>query len=147
MAGRFVHFLIAGAAIVGGMITQGDIDLGMHQDDGEVDRTVDRIVDRETDKIVIRSEDKRVAVNPATKHALAAAVAELVRAEGSLITARLDEDLPAAVIKQAEQRRDLAKEAVERIADDAKAETRDNRELRQNIRDDVRDEIRDAVRS
>ena len=52
------------------------------------------------------------------------------------------------MIKQAEQRRDLARQAVDRLADDAKAETRSNRDaLRENIRDTVREGVRDAVRS
>lgn len=157
IVGRFGYFLVAGAAIVGGMVIQGDVDLGSDHDghdrtvkistggDDEIDRTVDRIVDRATDKMEIRGDDgQAVATDRATKRALAEAVKELVRAEGSLIAARMDDDMPAAAIKQAEQRRDLAKQAVERIANDAKAESRGNRDaLRQNIRD----EIRDAVRS
>jgi hypothetical protein len=156
MAGRFAYFLVGGAAIVTGMIVQGDIDLGSdHQGhnrivkvssggDGEIDRTVDRIVDRATDKIVIDGDDGRVfATDPATKRALAEAVKELVRAEASLIAARMDDDMPAAAINQAEQRRDLAKQAVDRIANDAKADTRGNRDaLRQNIRDEVRGAVR-----
>src|SRR6478672_2661457 len=141
MARRFAYFLVGAAAIVTGMIVQGDIDLGSHHEghdrivkvssggDGEIDRTIDRIIDRATDKIEIDGDDGRaVATDPATKRALAEAVKELVRAEGSLIAARMDDDTPAAVIKQAEQRRDLAKQAVDRIAADAKAESRGNRD-------------------
>ena len=129
MAGRIGYLMVAGAAIFTGMVVQGDIDLGSDHGHG-VARDIRDGDDREIDR--------------ATKRAVASAVEELVRAEGSLISARMDDETPAAVIKQAEQRRDLAKQAVERIADDAKAETRGNRDaLRQNIRD----EIRDAVRS
>ncbi len=160
MAGRLVHFLVAGAAIFRGMVIQGDIDLeselGDHeaarpasQVDRRVDRRVDRIVDRATRKMVVRGEDgQTVEPDAATKRALAAAVAELIRAEGRLVTAKLDDETPATAIEQAEQRRDLARETVERIADDARAETRGNRDaLRQNIRDEVREGARDAVRS
>ena len=157
MAGRFAYFLIAGGAIVGGMFYQGDLnfdgDRGKHAvrhafSHGD-DREVDRIVDRAADKMVVRGEDGQpVETDPATKRALAAAVAELVRAEGSLITAKLDEDMPAAAIAQAEQRRDAAQQAVERIAEDAKTETRASRDaLRQNIRDEIREEVRAVVRS
>jgi hypothetical protein len=156
MAGRLAYFLVGGAAIVTGMVVQGDVDLGSDHvghdrivrissgSDGEIDRTVDRIVDRATDKIEIDGDDgQAVATDPATKRALAEAVKELVRAEGSLIAARMDDDMPATAIKQAEQRRDLAKQAVDRIANDAKAESRGNRDaLRQKIRDEVRAAVR-----
>ena len=152
MAGRFAHFLVAGAAIVGGMVVQGDIDLGTHHDreigrkvDRTVDRSVDRIVDRATRSIDIRDDGgKAIETDPAMQRALIGAVAELVRAEVSLSAAKRNDDAPDAVVEQAEQRRDLAREAVDRIADDARSESRGNRDaLRQNIRD----EIRAAVRS
>ena len=66
-----------------------------------------------------------------------------MRAEGSLVTARLDDQTPAAVIKQAEHRRDLAREAVDRLAADAKAQSRGERD---ELRDTIRDEVRAAVR-
>ena len=167
MAGRLVHFAVAGAAIAGGMVFQGDLDLGSSHDreidrkvdrsvdrrvdrrvDRSIDRTVDRIVDRATDNIDIRTGDGRSEVDPATKRALAAAIAELVRAEGSLITARIDDDLPAAVITQVEQRRDAARKEVDRIADGVRASSQGDRdELRESIRDDVRESVREAVRS
>ena len=156
MAGRFAYLLIAGGAVFGGMIFQGDIDLFGDSDQRvtshvTVDRdddAVDRVIDRVADKMVVRGDDGETAdVDPATKRALAEAVAELVRAEGSLIVAKLDDDMPDAAILQAEQRRDLAQQAVDRLADNAKAETRGNRDaLKQNIRDDVREGARDAVR-
>ena len=128
--GRFGYFLVGGAAIFAGMVVQGDVDLGTDHDGH--------------DRIVKSRDGADGEIDRATKRALASAVEELVRAEGSLISARMDDETPAAVIKQAEQRRDAAKQAVERLADDAKAESRGNRDaLRQNIRD----EIRDAVRS
>lgn len=153
MAGRFGYFLVGAAAIFTGMVVQGDVHLGSgHQrivrvsgPDREIDRAVDRIVDRATDKIEIDGDDGQpVAADPATKRALADAVKELVRAEGSLIAARMDDNTPGAAIRQAEQRRDLAKQAVERIANDAKAESRGNREA---LRQDIRDEVRAAVRN
>ena len=161
MAGRFAYFLIGGVAVVGGMVLQGDLNFDADGAEHEVarvvertvdrtiDRTADRMVHRETDRVVIPGEDRQaVATDPAAKRALSEAVAELVRAEGSLITLRLDDEIPAAVIKQAEQRRDQARQAVDRLADDAKADTRGNRDaLRQTIRDEIREGVRDAVRS
>jgi hypothetical protein len=156
MAGRFAYFLIAGGAIVGGMVLQGDISFDDHDADievaqallsgneREIDRKVDRIIDRETHNMTVRHEvDQPGAIDAANKRALSAAVAELVRAEGSLITAKLNDDMPAAAIKQAEERRDAARQAVERLSADVKSESRGNRDaLRQNIRDTVRDAVR-----
>lgn len=135
--GRFGYIAVAGAALVAGMIVQGDINLGSDHDGR--DRTVE---------IISGGDGQSGEIDRATKRALAQAVKELVRAEGSLIAARMDDDMPAAAIKQAERRRDLAKQAVDRIAADAKAESRGNRDaLRHNIRDEVREGVRDAVRS
>ena len=165
MAGRFAYFLIGGVAVVGGMLLQGDLkfdsDRAGHEVtrtvdravdrtvDRTVDRSVDQIIDREADKIVRSGEDRQaVATDPAAKRALSEAVAELVRAEGNLITLRLDDEIPATAIKQAEQRRDQARQAVDRLADDARADTHGNRDaLRQTIRDEIREGVREAVRS
>jgi len=154
MAGRLVYLLIGGAAVVGGMFVQGD--LGDNGD--EVDREVARVatiaqnigvnwsVDSKIDAVGVSDGDE-VAIDATRKRALSEAVAELVRAEGSLITARLDDEMPTAV-RQAEQRRDAARQAVDRLAEDVRAETRGNRDaLRQNIRDDVREGVRSAIRS
>jgi len=161
MAGRFAYFLIGGVAVVGGMVLQGDLNFAAdgaeHEVARMVDRSVDRTVDgsvdritgRETDRIVISGETgETAAADAATKRALSEAVAELVRAEAGLITLRLDDQIPAAVVKRAEQRRDLARQAVDRLADDARSEPRDDRDaLRQTIRDEVRESVRAAVRS
>ena len=135
--GRFGYFAAAGAAILGGMVFQGDIDVGSDQ------HGPGRSIEISSD-----DDGKSADVDRATKRALAQAVKELVRAEGSLVAAKLDDDTPAAAIKQAEHRRDLAKQAVDRLADDAKAQSRGNRDaVRRNIKDEVRDGVRDAVRS
>jgi hypothetical protein len=160
MAGRFAYFLIAGGAVVGGAFLQGDISFDRHDGDieiaqalisgdpGEIDRRVDRIVDRETHNMTVASDGDEQSLDPAAKRALSAAVAELVRAEGSLIAAKLDDELPPAVIKQAEERRNAARQAVERLSADAKAESRGHRDaLRENLRDDIRASVRDAVRN
>ena len=160
MAGRFGYFMIGGAAIVAGMAVQGDLDFGddevvVHRaeksdrGDRKLDRRIDRIVDRATAEIDVRDGDGRaIETDPAMRRALVGAVAELVRAEVSLATTKRDEDLPDAAVAQAEQRRDRARQAVERLADDARANSRSERDtLRQTIRDDVRETVREAVRN
>ena len=157
MAGRFTYILIAGGAVVAGMFLQGDINIngdkghvrigefrsGDDEDrvarrvEERVDRQVDRAVDRATQRETVRDED-------AIKREMADAVGELVRAEGSLITARLDENMPAAAIKQTEARRDAAREAVERLSQEAKAISAEDRGA---IRESIRDSVREAVRS
>lgn len=148
MAGRLAHFVVAGAAIVGGMAVQGDLDLGSDSHDRAIERSVEETVDRATDGVTDNIGGRQAQVDSATNRELAAAVADLVRAEGSLITAQMDDDLPTSVIKQVEQRRDAARQAVDRIAADIRAESRADRDARRrNIRDDVRERVRDAVRS
>lgn len=157
MAGRLVYLLIGGAAVVGGMFVQGDLSINGDEIDRELARVasitenlgVDWSVDSKVDEIVaVRvSDGDEAAIDAMRKRALSEAVAELVRAEGSLITARLDDEMPTAV-RQAEQRRDAARQAVDRLADDVRAETGGSRDaLRQNIRDDVREGVRSAIRS
>jgi hypothetical protein len=150
MAGRFAHFLVAGAAIVGGMIYQGDVNLDIDSDrHGTVkvhSAGDESVIEREVAKVVTQ-EGETVATDAATKRALSEAVAELVRAEGGLIAARLDDETPAAAITQAEQRRDAARQTVDRLADDVRSKTRDRDSLRQNARDQVRESVREAVRS
>jgi hypothetical protein len=149
MAGRIAYLMVAGSAIVGGMYFQGDLDFDGDRDrrsvtvhesrDRDIDRRIDRIVDRETRRASRGGE----TVDAATKRALAEAVAELVRAEGSLVAIKLDGNIPAEAIKQAEHRRNLARQAVDRISDEVKVQSRGDRdELRQTIRDEVRAAVR-----
>jgi hypothetical protein len=156
MAGRFAYFLIAGGAIVGGAILQGDISFNPDRhdvrvaravisgDERAIERSFDRAIDRET--IAVRGKDDRTDgdLDPATKRALSGAVAELVRAEASLISAKLDDGMPESALKQIEQRRDIARQAVERLADDAKASSQSDRDA---LREDIRESVRAAVRS
>lgn len=162
MAGRIVWIGIAGAALVTGMVVQGDVDIGSelgdHGDDVRVERSVrvdrdlnrriDRIIDRATRGIDSRgADDKPIEENPVIRRQMAGAIAEYLRAEVSLATAKSDDKLPKAALDQAEQRRDAARLAVDRLADEAKAVSRDDRdEIRENLRDEVRDAVRDAVR-
>ena len=160
MAGRFAYFMIAGGALVGGAILQGDLSFNPDEhevgvaraiisgNERDIERSVDRAVDRAVDgeRITVQAGDERRDgdLDPAMKRALSGAVAELVRAEASLISAKLDDNMPAAAVKQAEERRDSARDAVERIADQAKAASKEDRDA---LRDDIRATVRDAVRS
>jgi len=163
MTGRFAHFLVAGAALFAGMVVQGDVDISEEiGDDGavvhrieradrgdrDIDRRIDRIIDRATRGIDSRGEDNQpIEQNPVIRRQMAGAIAEYLRAEVSLATAKGDDKLPKAALDQAEQRRDAARLAVDRLADEAKAVSRDDRdEIRENLRDEVRDAVRDGVR-
>lgn len=149
MAGRFTYLFIAGGAVVAGMFLQGDISI--NPDKGSVrfgqedhERRVERRVDRQVDRAVDRATRDIARDEDAIKRDMADAVGELVRAEGSLITARLDENMPAAAIRQTEARRDAAREAVERLSQEAKAISAEDRGA---IRESIRDSVREAVRS
>ncbi len=159
MAGRFASVLIAGAAIFAGMVVQGDVDLDdddhdnvrverSDRDENRFDRRVDRIVDRATRGIDSRGDDDRpIEENPVIRRQMVGAIAEYLRAEASLATAKNDDRLPRAALEQAEQRRDKAREAVDSLADKASAVSRDDREdIRERMRDEVRDAVRDGVR-
>jgi hypothetical protein len=149
MAGRFVYLLVAGAAIAGGMALQGDLKFNQDEretrshvrasDRVEVERRVERSAERRETRDEAREVERREQV---VERQIADAVAELVRAEGGLITAKLDDNIPAAALKQAEARRDAARDAVERLSDEARAASADDRDaLRENIRDSVRDGV------
>jgi len=157
--GRFGSLLVGGAALFAGMVVQGDVNIGdddvvIHRaersDRGErnFDRKIDRIVDRATRGIDSRGEDDvPIEQNPVIRRQMVGAVAELVRAEVGLATAKRDDKLPKAALIQAEQRRDAAKLAVDRLADEARAVSRDDREeIREGLREEVRDVVRDEVR-
>ena len=157
--GRIGSVLIAGAALFAGMVVQGDVDLDdddvvvhrtEHSDRGErnFERRVDRIIDRATRGIDSRGDDDRpIEQNPIIRRQMVGAIAEYLRAEASLATAKNDDKLPKAALVQAEQRRDAARLAVDRLADEAKAVSRDDRdEIREGLREEVRDAVRDGVR-
>ena len=162
MTGRLGYFLVAGAAIFAGMVFQGDVDLeselGDHGDDARVERSVsgDRNIDRKIDRIIDRAtrgidsrgaDNEPIEENPVIRRQMAGAIAEYIRAEASLATLKSDDKLPKAVLDQAQHRRDAAREAVDRLADEAKAVSRDDREeIRENLREEVRDAVQDGVR-
>lgn len=152
MAGRFAYFLIAGGALVAGMAVQGDLNFGSdrdalrisrvggHEEARRIERHTDRLVDRTTERITEREAIRNEQV---VQRQMADAIAELVRAESSLIAARLDEDLPASAIKQSEARRNAARDRVERLSNEVEGTSDADRDA---IRENIRQSIRDAVR-
>lgn len=160
MVGRVGSVLIAGAALFAGMVVQGDIDLD--DDDGDrgsrversshgerdFDRRADRIVDRATDGIDSRGDDDRpIEQNPVIRREMIGAIAELLRAEVSFATAENNKNLSKSALDQVQKRRDAARLAVDRLADQAKAVSRDDREeIRDNMREEIRDAVKDSVR-
>ena len=161
MVGRVGSLAIAGAAIFAGMVVQGDINIGddsNDRDEARVERSdsADRVFDRRVDRIIDRStrgidsrgdDDQPIEQNPVIRRQMVGVIAEYLRAEAGLIKAQSDDKLPKTALVQAEQRRDAAKLAVDRLADEAKAVSRDDRdEIRENLREEVRDAVRDGVR-
>ena len=158
--GRFGYLLVAGASVFAGMVMQGDVNIGDDNDRDEArveradrgerdfDRRVNRIIDRSTRGIDSRGEDDEpIEENPVIRRQMVSTIAEYLRAEASLAKAKSDNKLPKAALEQAVQRRDAATLAVDRLADEAKAVSRDDRdEIRENLRDEVRDAVRDGVR-
>ena len=161
MVGRIGSLAIAGAAIFAGMVVQGDINIGddsNDRDEARVERSdsADRVFDRRIDRIIDRStrgidsrgdDDQPIEQNPVIRRQMVGVIAEYLRAEAGLIKAQSEGKLPKTALVQAEQRRDAAKLAVDRLADEAKAVSRDDRDkIRENLRDEVRDAVRDGVR-
>jgi len=163
MLSRIFWIGIAGIALVGGMIVQGDRGIFSWGDDADHQRSVahriesrvDAAIDRSFDKMqVVGSNGEEIDVPAETKRALASAVAELVRSEADLAVTRIgDED--EGTVRAAEARRTQARAEVDRLKAEIErlenAPARDSdaitAEVRQQIRDEVRAEIRDAVRN
>ena len=150
MAGRFSYLLMAGGAVVAGMALQGDLNFNSERHDERrverhVDRAADRPIDRSVDRVATREtiRDEKIV-----ERDMADAIEELVRAESSLISARLDDNLPAAARREAEARRTAARAAVERLSIEVEAASQSDRDaVRERVRDSVRESVRDAVRS
>ena len=162
MASRIAYFLIAGGAVLGGMIIQdGDRIFGWAEEtkiavnteraiEARVERAVERSVERAQ---VVGADGRELDVAPETKRALAVAVAELVKAEADLAVLRIG-DGSAREMQAADSRRVQARAEVDRL----KAEVRQQEqaaelaseapeEMQRQIRDEIRAEIRDAVRN
>jgi hypothetical protein len=141
MAGRFAYFLIAGGAVLGGMVLQGDLKLNDDSPSGVSRGQADGELGDD------RRANRRHRLSAAQEHALerqfSNAIAELARSEGALITIKLDDDTPATAVAEAEKRRDAARETLERLADDpAIASGLDRAALREQLRDGAQEAVR-----
>lgn len=159
MLSRIFWIGLAGIALVAGMILQDGRGMISWDDSADhkrsVETRVDTAIDRSFARMQVVGSDGEVIVVPAeTKRALAAAVAELVRAEADLAVSKIGDENDEAV-RAAQARRDRANAKVDRLKAEIerleKAPARDSdaisAEVRQQIRDEVRAEIRDAVRN
>jgi hypothetical protein len=161
MASRIFWVMIAGLALVTGMVLQDGVSIFGWNDrvserveravDRSVDRTIDRTVDRTIDHMrVVDADGREIAADPDAKRALGEAVGRLVKAEADLAVLKV-RDGAAQDIQAASTRRDQARTEVETIK--AKIEQQDrlsqgNRDdARTQLRDDIRDTVRDAVRN
>lgn len=176
MASRIFWVMIAGLALVTGMVLQDGVSIFGWNDrvSERVDRAVDRSVDRSIDRTVDRSVDRTVnrldpgldrtmdhvqvvgagghemQVSSQTKRQMAEAVGRLVKAEADLAVLKVrdgsDEEVQAASL-----RRDQARTEVETLK--AQIEQQDSLSqgdrdaVRDTIREDIRDTVRDAVQN
>ena len=157
MASRIFWVMIAGLALVTGMVLQDGVSIFGWNDrvservERAVDRSVDRTVDRTLDRMqVVGSDGREIAADPDAKRALGEAVGRLVKAEADLAILKV-RDGSAEDMQAASTRRDQARTEVETLK--AQIEQQDrlsqgNRDdVRTQIRDDIRDTVRDAVRN
>jgi hypothetical protein len=160
MASRIFWFVVAGLALVGGIIMQdggGIFRWGDHRTDvsTKAERTiearVDRAIDHSFDKMqVVTSDGREIDVPAETKRALAEAVGRLVKAETDLAILRI-RDGNDAEIEAANARRDRARADVEtlkvRIERQKELSAVDRDAIGDQIREDVRETVREAVRN
>jgi len=160
MASRIFWFLVAGLALVGGIIMQdgggilswGDHDTSISTHSEQAIQTrVDRIIDRSFDKMqVVDSEGKEIDVPRETKRALGDAVGRLVKAETDLAILKI-RDGREEEIKAANVRRDQARTDVETLKakiEQQKGLSQDDRDaVGEQIREDIRETVRDVVKN
>ena len=154
MAGRLAWIIAGGAAVVGGWAIQDGVNFSF-DGDREQEEAIQEAIDevrREPGinaKVVVPGE-RRDSKQADTVEAFTDAVADLVKAETALASARLDQEDDPEGFKAAEVRRDQARVRVEQLRAEieaigepasARAETRDA------VREAVRTEARDAIRN
>ena len=157
MASRIFWFLIAGFALIGGIILQDGNKIFSWGEEANqsieqrIEARVDRAIDRSVDEMrVVDSDGEQVDIPVEIKRALADSVARLVKAEAELAVLQV-KDASTDEVEAAQVVRDKARADVETL----KAKIESQKELsdegrqtaRDEIRDDGRDEIRDAVRN
>lgn len=162
MASRIGYFLIAGGAVLGGMIIQdGDRMFGWGEEtkvaihteraiEARVEREIDRSIDRAQ---VIDVNGREIDVTPDAQRAMGEAVARLVKAEADLAVLRV-RDAGADELQAADAVRDQARAEVDQLKNEIDREEQTAvlgseapEDLQRQIRDEIRTEIRDAVRN
>ena len=154
MASRIFWFLVAGFALVGGIIIQDGNGIFSWRDDADRSHSVEQRIEARIDQAIERSFDRRqlvvshgqeVDVPEETKRALADAVRRLVKAETDLALLHIrdgtDEEVQAATI-----RRDQARAAVETLKANMEGQRDEAQGSQQGLRDEIRAEVREAVR-
>jgi hypothetical protein len=154
MASRIFWFLVAGVALIGGMVLQdggtifswGDAADDSRSVEQRIEAGVDRAIDQSVDKMeVVDSEGKEVDISAETKRALADAVSRLVKAEAELAVLQI-RDGTAEQIETATVARDQAKTDVETLKAKIEGQKDLANEGRQAARDQIRTEVRETVR-
>ncbi len=176
MASRIFWVLLAGAALVTGMVVQDggwlfdSVDRELTIDraiDAQVDRSVDaqvdRVVDAEVDRVVDGNFDQMGVFGPDgreidvpvnTKRALAEAVGRLVKAQADVAILRVS-DASEEEIRAANVLRDQARAEVDRLKAQIKNLEQASRleqdavrqEIQREVREDIRATVREAVRN
>lgn len=157
MLSRLLWIGIAGAALIAGMALQdGHSMFGWsHKShfsakaERSVDAQVERAIEGSFDKMqVVGSDGREVDVPSETKHALARALGQLVKAEADMAIARIGNDDEAA-LREAGARHDQARREVKRLKAEIKGYERtaqgENGSLRGRIRREIHEEVRDTV--
>ena len=154
MLSRLFWFLVAGLALIGGILLQDGNEIFSWGEDADQARTieqrveagVDRAVDRSIEKIqVTDSNGEPIDVPAETKQALAEAVGRLVKSEAELAVLQV-KDGSAEEMEAATIRRDQARAEVETLKAKIEGEKALANEGRQAARDQVRTEVRETIR-
>jgi regulator of protease activity HflC (stomatin/prohibitin superfamily) len=157
MASRIFWILLAGAALVIGMVVQDDdamFSWGRHGDasariERKIDERIDRAVDRSVARIqVVDARGAEIIVPAENKRALADAVVRLAEAEAGYAILRTRDGNRQELVA-AKARRDHARAEVETLKQAIKAheQASDPDQGRRELRDEIRATVREAVRN
>ena len=154
MASRLFWILVAGLALIGGIVLQDGNSIFSWGEDADQSRTieqrieagVDRAVERSVDKMqVVDSSGEQINVPAETKQALAEAVGRLVKSEAELAVLQV-KDSGTEEIEAATIRRDQARAEVETLKSRIEGQKALADERRQAARDEIRTEVREQIR-
>jgi len=151
MASRIFWVLLAGAALVTGIVVQdgGQVFSWGHDSDHRsrtIEAKVDRAIDRSLDRTeVVTVDGREIHVSREQKNAMADAIGRLVKAEGEIVALKIrgasDDEIRLATTE-----RDKARTDMEQIKAQMNAQKDAERSDRDQIREEVRESIRHAVR-